>query len=128
MTAMTNYLEAKLLDHVFRSVTYTPPSVVYLALFTALPDDSGGGTEVTGGSYARQGVTFAAAVSPDGRVSNSASVLFSNMPACTVVGGGYVDAISGGNLLMYGPLAMPRVVVAGDNITVAIGDLNVYFD
>lgn len=127
MTDMTDYLEQKLLDHVFRSVTYTPPSTVYLAFYTSMPTDSGGGTEVTGGSYARQAVTFAAAVSPDGRISNSASAVFTNLPACTVVGCAYVDASTAGNILMYNDLASPRTFLAGDNCTVAIGDLNVYF-
>lgn len=125
---MTNYLEEKLLNHVFRSTTYTPPSVVYLALFTVAPTDTGGGTEVTGGSYARQPVTYSAAVNPDGRISNSASVTFTNMPACTVVASATMDALTTGNMLTYGTLGTSRVVTAGENLTIAIADHNVVFN
>ena len=51
---LSEYLSHELLDHVFGAATYTPPSSLWCALFTAAPDADGtGGTEVTGGSYAR---------------------------------------------------------------------------
>lgn len=127
MASMTDFLETALLDHVFRSVAYVPPTTIYLGLLTAAPDDSGGGTEVTGGSYARQPVTFSPAVSPDGRITNNASAVFSNMPNADIVAGAFYDDVSGGNMLMFSVLPGTRTVVAGDNLTVAIGDLNVYF-
>lgn len=127
MSAMSDYLETRLLDHVFRSVTYTPPTSIYLALFSVMPTDAGGGTEVTGGSYARQIVTFSAAVSPDGKIANSASLAYTNMPAVTIVGGAVGDAVTAGNLLMFGALPAPRVVTAGDNLVIAIGDFSLYF-
>lgn len=127
MTAMTDYLEKKLLDHVFRGVTYTPPTTVYLALFTAAPSDAGGGTEVTGGSYARQSITFAAAVSPAGTISNSAVLNFASMPAANVTYGAIFDAATGGNMLIQGSLVTARTTVAGDSISVAIGDITLTF-
>lgn len=126
--ALSNYLEVELLDHVFRSATYTPPADIYLALFTVAPDDTGGGTEVTGGSYARQIVTFSAAVSPDGKISNNAAFTYTNLPSCTIVASGTYDAITGGNLLTYATLGTSRVVGAGESLSVAIADLNIYFD
>jgi hypothetical protein len=123
MAAISDYLEAKLLDHTFRNTAYTPPATVYLALYTANPTDAGGGTEVTGGSYARQAVTFGAAASPGGTVANSALVTFTNMPACTVTGCAVMDAATAGNLLMHGPPVANRTVSAADALTVAIGDL-----
>lgn len=53
MSALTDYLENKLVDHIFRASSYTKPSVLAVALFTSAPGEAGGGTEVTGGSYAR---------------------------------------------------------------------------
>lgn len=127
--AMSDYLEAKLLDHVFRSVSYVPPTNVYLSLLTVATTDAGtGGTEVVGGSYARQIVTFTAAVSPDGKISNASAITFANMPACTIVGGATHDAVTAGNMLMQGLLASPRVVAATDNLVIAIGDFNLYFN
>lgn len=127
MTAMSDYLEVKLLDHTFRNVAYTPPVTVYVALYTAAPTDAGGGTEVVGGSYARQSVAFSAAITVTGKVSNSAVVTFSNMPAATVVATAILDAATAGNLLMYGALTASRTVIAGDNLTIAIGDLQLFF-
>ena len=127
MTAMTDYLEEALLNHVFRSVYYTPPGNAYLALYVSQPDETGAGTEVTGGSYVRQPVSFAAAVSPAGRLTNDAACVYSNMPDAEIVGVALVDDIVGGNMLTYYVLDTPRTVVAGDNLTVNIGDLNVYF-
>lgn len=126
--ALSNYLEAALLNHVFRSVTYTPPTTVYLALFTAGPNEDGTGTEVSGGSYARQAVTFSAAVSPDGRITNNVAATFTNMPVADIVGTGTYDAASGGNLLTYSALGGTRSTASGENLTVSIGDLNIYMD
>lgn len=128
MAAMTDYLEAKLLDHVFRNVAYTPPTTVYVALYTAAPTDAGGGTEVTGGSYARQSVAFSAAVSGPGTVSNSASITFTNMPAVTITHAAVLDALTAGNMLMHGALTASRTTAAGDNLSIAVGDLVLTFD
>ena len=59
--AMSDYLENKLTDHVFSGTAYTAPTTIYIALFTSACSDSATGTEVSGGSYARQAVTWAAA-------------------------------------------------------------------
>lgn len=128
MGAMSDYLEVKILEHVLKHVAYTSPTTVYLALFTVAPTDSTSGTEVTGGSYARQAETFGSAVSPGGTIANSAAVNYTNLPACTIVGGAVMDALTSGNVLFYGALNTPRTVTAGDNLTVAIGDHTVSVD
>jgi hypothetical protein len=46
--------ETRILDHIVGKTSYTMPSTVYLALFTTAVNDAGGGTEATGGSYARK--------------------------------------------------------------------------
>jgi len=56
----TDFLENKIINHVLRNTAYTAPATVYAALFTATPGESSAGTEVTGGSYARQAATFSA--------------------------------------------------------------------
>ena len=65
----SNYLENKLIDHSLGTTTFTKPTTVYAALYTVAPSDSSAGTEVTGGSYARQAITFSAASS--GSTSNN---------------------------------------------------------
>ena len=56
MGSKSNFLELELLDHVLGNAAYTAPGTVWVALYSATPSDTGGGTEVTGGSYARVAV------------------------------------------------------------------------
>jgi hypothetical protein len=123
---LSNYLENKVLDHIMGTTTYTKPSAVYVALYTAAPSDTGGGTEVTGGSYARQTAAFAAASS--GATSNSANIDFTVMPACTVVAIGIFDALTTGNLLVWGTLSTNKSLDAGDTLRIATGDLDISLD
>ena len=57
MSAMSDYLENKMVDQLFRGQAAPTTSTLYVALFTAAPSDSGGGTEVSGSAYARVAVT-----------------------------------------------------------------------
>jgi len=111
------------LDHFLGTTSYTMPSTIYIALYTVAPDDTGGGTEVSGGSYARQTATFDAAAS--GATQNSADVDFVDMPACTVVAIGIHDALTSGNLLVHGTLTANKSLDAGDTLRIATGDLDI---
>ena len=119
MDAKSNYLEDALLNHVLRNVSFTSPTTVYLALFTVAPTDAGGGTEVTGGSYARQAMTFGAPAS--GVVSNSGSVTFplAAAPWGTVVAIGIFDALTLGNLLYYGNMTTSKTIGTNDQLSFA---------
>lgn len=124
MAAISTYLANKLLDHTLRNVAYTPPSTVYLALYTSAPGAGDTGTEVSGGDYARQEVTFNPA--SDGQVVNSADVVF---PVATESWGtithvGVRDAATGGNLLYYAALSTDKTIAAGDQIKFPAGQLS----
>ena len=114
MSQMSNYLEDALLNEVFRNVGYAPVVTVYVALYTATPSDSGGGTEVATGSYARTAVTFGA--SSGGSINNSGDVTFPTATADwgTITSFGIFDASSAGNLLVWGPLTASKTVSNGD--------------
>jgi len=119
MDAKSNYLENAILNHILRNVALTSPTTVYAALFTVTPSDAGGGTEVTGGSYARQAVTFSA---PSGGVcTNSGSLTYPVASANwgNIVAMGIFDALTVGNLLYYGPLSTPKTIEIGDQISFA---------
>lgn len=126
MAALSDYAEKLLLDFLMTSGTATRPTAWYVALYTAAPSDSGGGTEVSTGGYARQSVSFDAATSPGGTTSNSADVSF------TAVGGDYgtvthmgiFDASTGGNLLWHGVLSASKTVEDGDTITFSAGNID----
>lgn len=113
MAGFSNYLETKVLEHVFGGSAYTAPGTLYVALFTAAPSDTGGGTEVSGGAYARQTAAFT--VSGD-TGSNTSAIEYATATADygTVVAMGVFDASTSGNLLAYGTLTTSKTVSNGD--------------
>ena len=130
MSQLSDYAENKIIDHIFRGRQWTAPTTIAVALFTAAPSDAGGGTEVSGGSYARvtvgpsdsawestQGTTTAVASSgTSGATQNGAAITF---PAPTANWGqithvGIFDATSAGNLIMWGALGTAKTVNNGD--------------
>lgn len=127
MTDFSNYLENKVLDHVFRNTAYTPPATVYLALFTAAPTDAGAGTEVSGAGYARQAVTFGAA--SGGAIENSGAVSFtaSGGNFGTVVAVALFDASTSGNMLAW-KVITSAAVNDGQTLTFPIGLIDVTLD
>jgi hypothetical protein len=125
MSEMSNYLENALINVTLRATSYTAPTTVYVALFTTDPTDAGSGTEVTGGSYARTSVTFAAP--SNGVTTNNADVTF---PTCTSSWGvvthlGIYDALTTGNLLYHTPLDSSKTVDSGDVFKILSGNLSV---
>jgi hypothetical protein len=128
MANISDYYENKFIDHMLRAVAFTPPSTIYLALYTAAPTDAGGGTEVSGGSYARQSFTLSAA--SGGATSNSADITFPTATANwgTIVAVGIFDASTNGNLLMWGTLTTSKTVSSGDTFKIAAGDLDITID
>lgn len=125
MSDLTDFLENELLDHVLRNSSYTPPSAVYLGLFTTAPTDAGGGTEVSGSGYARQAITFGSAAS-GGTISNTAAVAFtaSGGNFGNVLAVGIFDALTTGNLLFW--KAITSVTInSGDTLNFPIGDIDV---
>lgn len=122
----SNYLENKLLDHILNNTSYTSPASIYLALYTSNPTDADSGSEVTGGSYARQAISFGAASS--GTCATDTTLTFSSMPSGTITHWGVRDASTGGNLLVYGSFASPSTLSSGDSFTVTSGDLTVSLD
>jgi hypothetical protein len=125
MAEMSNYLENALINATLRNTSYTSPSTVYLGLFTSDPTDANTGTEVSGGSYARQSITFGA---PSNGVStNSAAIEFPQATGSwgTVGWIGIMDALTTGNLLYHTPLDASKTIASGDIFKIAIGSLSV---
>jgi hypothetical protein len=125
MAEMSNYLENALINVTLRATSYTAPTTVYVALYTNDPTDADTGTEVTGGSYARTAVTFAAP--SNGVTTNSADVTF---PTCTLAWGtvthiGIRDALTAGNLLYHTPLDASKTIDLGDIFKITTGNLSV---
>lgn len=145
MGCLSNYFENKIIDHLRGVATFTPPATWYFALLTAAPSDSGGGTEVTGGSYARvamaaNGANLAgtqaagsttASTGTSGTTSNNNPIVF---PAPTADWGtathlAVYDASTGGNLLIYVPLSPAQAINNGNTApTFAAGDFSFSMD
>lgn len=126
MAALSNYAEKLLLDWAMTTGSATRPTAWYVALYTAAPDDTGGGTEVSTGGYARQSVTFDAASSPGGTTSNNNVVSFTASGAGygTVTHIGIFDNVSGGNLLWHGSMTASKTVADGDTLEFSIGNID----
>lgn len=143
MSASSDYLENKLLDHVLRNTAYTSPTTVYVALFNS--DDSTGGTsdlleagtlttECTGGGYTRQTVTFDAI--SNGSTSNSGNLTWAtatdgNWGTITHVAvmdsdvDGQGDSAGQGNVLFYGALDTAREILQDDTFQITAGSLTI---
>jgi hypothetical protein len=119
---LANTAENLALDWILGVGTPTRPTTpLRVALVTANGDDATAGTEVTGGSYARQNLSVAAAV--NGATSNSADLVWTGMPAATVVGVEIWDSAGTPVRLWYGPLSASRTVAAGDELRLTAGSL-----
>lgn len=130
MPALSNYLENKLVDALFRGVAYTLPSTFYFALLTSTPSDIGGGVEVTGLGYSRpalaanttnfSGTQGAGSTAPSngssGTIYNNVDIQFPNPTANwgLVVALGIYDAPTGGNLLVWGSISPTKTINNGD--------------
>ena len=135
MSAMSDYLEVEIRKHIFRTGSFTKPTVLAVGLFTTNPTDAGGGTEVTGGSYARVqrdplDANWTGASSTDGLTDNAAALTFPGPSASwgVITGFGIFDATTTGNLLIWGALSTPKTVNNGDPAPAfAIGALDITF-
>ncbi len=103
-----------------RATAYTGPASLFVSLHTADPGATGA-SEVTGGSYARQALTFGAPAA--GTASNSATINFTNMPAVTVTHLGIWDAATAGGFHQSGSLTASVVVAAGNTLQFAAGQI-----
>ena len=115
---LSNYLITKFLQVLTDQGTYTSPTTVYLALYTSNPMPANSGTEVSGGSYARQAISWAT-VSGE-TTSNNANITF---PTATGNWGAITywalfDASTSGNLLMFAPVSVTVTVNSGQSYPV----------
>ena len=127
--SFSNFLETEILDHVFGAAAYTAPGTMYLALFTANPDEDGSGAEVStsGTAYARQTVAFTVS---GNTASNTGAVEYPTATSSfgTVSHVGVMDASTSGNLMAYAALSSSKTISTGDVFRVPVGDLDITLD
>jgi hypothetical protein len=140
MSAMSDFLEVEVRKHIFRTGSYTKPTVLRVALCTAATTDAQTGatiTEVTNAnSYARTGpdpldANWSGASSTDGLTDNVAAIVFPTSSGSwgTVTHMAIVDSAThgAGNNLVHGALVTSKVVANGDIIQFNIGALDITF-
>jgi len=125
--SFSNTFETTVLTWAFSTSSATRPTAWHLALYTSAPDDTGGGTEVSGSAYARQSVTFTIS---GNTASNTSALEFPTATGSygTVTHVGVFDAASGGNLIAYASLTTSKAIDTGDVLRVPAGDLDITLD
>ena len=130
MSDLSNYLEDALINHILRNTAYASPGTnVWISLYTTNPDEDDSGTEVSGGSYAREQLSGTGDwdAPSNGATANTADLTFTQATASwgEVTHVAIHDASSAGNLLFYGALSVSKTVDNGDTFKFNAGDLDV---
>jgi hypothetical protein len=125
--SFSNTYETNVLTYTFTTGAVTRPTAWYIGLFTDNPGEAQGGTEVSGGSYVREAVTFT--VSGD-LATNGAAV---EWPVATATWGtithiAVYDASTSGNQIAYAPLTNAKTIASGDVLRIPAGDLDITLD
>ena len=128
MSEFSTYFENAIIN-LMRNTAFTQINA-YVALFNTSADTSQleAGTltnEISGNGYARE---LAGLTAPsDGTSSNASEIAFTQATGSwgTVRYCALMDAVSGGNILMYTQLDADKTVDTGDTFKIAAGDLDV---
>ena len=142
--ALTDYAENKVVDALMRGQALGAPATLYIGLDTVACTETGGGTEVTGGSYARVAVTSSltnwagtqaaastvASSGTSGTTSNNAVITFPTPTATwgAVVSVRFWDAASAGNAWICTPLSINKTINQGDAVTFPAASLTFQVD
>jgi hypothetical protein len=115
-------LANQLLDASFGTTALTAVTApMKLALASTTGTNTTAGTEVTGGSYARQTIAFSAA--SGGATSNSGAVTFTAMPAITTTGIDIYDSTGTPRRVWWGALTASKTTASGDSISFAVSSV-----
>lgn len=135
--AMSTYLAQAIINWMRGTAFPATPTNFYAALYTANPGPANAsGTEVTGGSYARQAIAPASGWSALGTsgtattISNANSIPYPTATAGwgTVTGWAVYDAATAGNEILYGALTASQVVSSGNTPSFAAGQIAAQID
>jgi hypothetical protein len=135
MGSKGDYLENEIMDHILGDLTFSAANSLWIALYTAVPTDTRGGTEVGAGDYDRiehtnSATTWQAASA--GATQNIVELTFAQATSAwgTIVGFAILDnsVKNSGNLYYWGSLTTAKAVNSGDTAKFATGDLDVSED
>lgn len=141
MSQMSDYLENKLVDHIFRATSFSAPSALYVSLHSDNPGETGL-NEISGNAYARAGLapsvsnwkstngaTSGASSGTGGQTSNAGLITFPTPTGTwgTVSHFAIWDSLTSGNVLFYGSLTITKTINQGDTVSFAPDALTVTF-
>lgn len=122
---LTDIAEARALNWLTGNSTTALTGPLNMRLMTANGSDSAAGTELTnagGSTYTPQAVTIAAATTT-GVTANSADVVFTNLPAATIVGVELWDSAGTPFRWWWGAATASKTVALGDTLRIVAGAL-----
>jgi hypothetical protein len=132
MGSFTNYLEKKILNAIGGNDAPVASLSMWMGLFTAAPSDASGGTECTGGSYARKSTgAWATCTDSGGAIYNAATITYvtaSNSWGGVITHFATLDDSATGNMIAWGTLTASRSIATNDVAAFAIGSLTVSLD
>lgn len=137
--SFTNYLEHRVLDHLFGAQTYTPSGTLYVGLSTTAPSEDGTGFSEppSASGYARASVTnnktnwsTAAQTSTSGEVYNLTTITFPTSSGNwgTVTHFGIFDHATTGNCLISSALINQQTVNINNVLSYTSGTLRIRID
>lgn len=131
MSATADYLEKKILDHIFGKATFTAPANIHIAASTADPGEDGSTiAEPSGNNYSRVSTSpsdWNSATLGAGTLTNANAI---NFPVAsgswgTITHIALFDASSGGNLLYKGSISPTKAIGNTDQLVFAAGAVTV---
>lgn len=125
--SLSNTYENRTLTWLLTNSSATRPTAWYIALFTSNPDEDASGTEVSGGSYAREAATFTVT---GNAATTSAAIEWAAATANwgTITHAAIFDASTSGNMIAYAQLTTPKTIETGDVFRIPAGDFDVTLD
>lgn len=133
---MNNWAALNLQKAIFQGTSFTALSEIWVALLltaasnsdtgTSISNNTGTGVEVSGGNYARQGLSCTSSnwSNTNGAVANLNAITW---PAATwtgtVVAIALCDQQTGGDIVYQAPLSANKTIAAGDVFQFAVGEL-----
>lgn len=128
------YAENEFLEHIVGKAAIFSIPTVYVALFIVSPthEDGTGGTEASLGNYARKSTAAADwNNAANGAIDNANAITFIECADADwgeINGFALYDALSAGNMLVWGNLTTPKTITITDTLQFPAGDLNVTLD
>ena len=126
MSAASDYLENKLLDHTLGNSAYAQPTV-YVGLYTAVTglETNSPSAEVSGNAYTRKAASFGA--SSGGSCSTDGTITFDAASGNwgTITHVAVLDAATTGNVLFYGAVTSSKTIETGDTFQISSGNLTI---